>query len=192
MAAKLYELGDDAGQGAAFKMINQLLAGVHIAAAWEAIIRRQAGSRYPKGLRGDHGVRRKFLDVRKPDAARARRRLRPAQRDGIFVKDLGIIQDMARSAEIPGTGRGRCVADVSDDGRTGMGRDDDASVARMYAQVTGTHCPANRNSSKSLRGGPLMPRFAANLTMMFTDVPFLDRFEAAAEQDFRRRVPVSL
>ena len=23
-----------------------------------------------------------------------------------------------------------------------------------------------------------MPRFAANLSMMFTDVPFLDRFEA--------------
>src|SRR6195952_3437030 len=37
MAAKLYELGDAAGQGAAFKMINQLLAGVHIAAAAEAI-----------------------------------------------------------------------------------------------------------------------------------------------------------
>ena len=37
MAAKLYELGDAAGQGAAFKMINQLLAGVHIAAASEAM-----------------------------------------------------------------------------------------------------------------------------------------------------------
>jgi hydroxypyruvate isomerase len=29
-----------------------------------------------------------------------------------------------------------------------------------------------------------MPRFAANLTMMFTEVPFLDRFEAAAKADF--------
>src|SRR5260370_21333259 len=37
MSAKLYELGDAAGQGAAFKMINQLLAGVHIAAASEPI-----------------------------------------------------------------------------------------------------------------------------------------------------------
>ncbi len=37
MAAKLYELGDEPGQGAAFKMINQLLAGVHIAGACEAI-----------------------------------------------------------------------------------------------------------------------------------------------------------
>jgi hydroxypyruvate isomerase len=29
-----------------------------------------------------------------------------------------------------------------------------------------------------------MPRFAANLTMMFTEVPFLDRFEAAAKACF--------
>src|SRR6201996_7240978 len=37
MAAELYELRDAAGQGAAFKMINHLLAGVHIAAASEAL-----------------------------------------------------------------------------------------------------------------------------------------------------------
>lgn len=29
-----------------------------------------------------------------------------------------------------------------------------------------------------------MPRFAANLTMMFNEVPFLDRFKAAADQGF--------
>ncbi len=29
-----------------------------------------------------------------------------------------------------------------------------------------------------------MPRFAANLTMMFNEVPFLDRFEAAAKAGF--------
>src|SRR5438132_12765028 len=29
-----------------------------------------------------------------------------------------------------------------------------------------------------------MPRFAANLTMMFTEVPFLERFEAAAKAGF--------
>jgi hydroxypyruvate isomerase len=29
-----------------------------------------------------------------------------------------------------------------------------------------------------------MPRFAANLTMMFTELPFLDRFDAAAEAGF--------
>jgi len=30
-----------------------------------------------------------------------------------------------------------------------------------------------------------MPRFAANLTMMFTEVPFLDRFEPAAQAGFK-------
>ena len=29
-----------------------------------------------------------------------------------------------------------------------------------------------------------MPRFAANLTMLFTELPFLDRFEAAAAAGF--------
>ena len=37
IAIKVYELGDDAGIGSKVKMINQLLAGVHIAAAAEAI-----------------------------------------------------------------------------------------------------------------------------------------------------------
>jgi 3-hydroxyisobutyrate dehydrogenase len=95
MAAKLYELGDAAGQGAAFKMINQLLAGVHIAAASEAIafaakqgldirkvyevITASAGNswmfenRMPHVLDGDYA---------------------PRSAVEIFVKDLGIIQDM--------------------------------------------------------------------------------------------------
>src|SRR5215469_8267545 len=30
-----------------------------------------------------------------------------------------------------------------------------------------------------------MPRFAANLTMMFNEVPFLDRFKAAADAGFK-------
>ncbi len=38
-----------------------------------------------------------------------------------------------------------------------------------------------------------MPRFAANLTLMFTEVPFLDRFDAAAKAGFTAvGIPVSL
>ena len=117
MAAKLYELGDAAGEGAAFKMINQLLAGVHIAAASEAIafaakqgldirkvyevITASAGNswmfenRMPHVLDGDYA---------------------PRSAVEIFVKDLGIIQDMARTAKFPGAGGGRGAADVLDDG----------------------------------------------------------------------------
>src|ERR1700738_5549189 len=44
-------------------------------------------------------------------------------------------------------------------------------------------CPASRNRSEPTRGQS-MPRFAANLSMMFNEVPFLDRFEAAAKAGF--------
>ena len=142
MAAKLYELGDAAGQGAAFKMINQLLAGVHIAAASEAIafaakqgldirkvyevITASAGNswmfenRIPHVLDGDYT---------------------PRSAVEIFVKDLGIIQDMARTAKFPVPVSAAALQMFLMTAASGMGRDDDASVARMYAKVTGTHLP---------------------------------------------------
>jgi 3-hydroxyisobutyrate dehydrogenase len=146
MAAKLYELGDAAGQGAAFKMINQLLAGVHIAAASEAIafaakqgldikkvyevITASAGNswmfenRMPHVLEGDYT---------------------PRSAVEIFVKDLGIIQDMARTARFPVPVSAAALQMFLMTSAAGMGRDDDASVARMYAQVTGTKLPGDKN-----------------------------------------------
>jgi 3-hydroxyisobutyrate dehydrogenase len=142
MAAKLYELGDAAGEGAAFKMINQLLAGVHIAAASEAIafaakqgldirkvyevITASAGNswmfenRMPHVLDGDYT---------------------PRSAVEIFVKDLGIIQDMARTARFPVPVAAAALQMFLMTAASGMGRDDDASVARMYARVSGTHLP---------------------------------------------------
>src|ERR1700694_6324837 len=49
--------------------------------------------------------------------------------------------------------------------------------------LPGRICPASRNRSERTRGQS-MPRFAANLSMMFNEVPFLDRFEAAAKAGF--------
>src|SRR5438046_10448018 len=43
--------------------------------------------------------------------------------------------------------------------------------------------PASSFPATSRRGFS-MPRFAANLSMMFTEVPFLDRFDAAAQAGF--------
>lgn len=142
MSAKLYELGDQPGQGAAFKMINQLLAGVHIAAASEAmafaakqgldikkvyeVITASAGNswmfenRMPHVLDGDYT---------------------PRSAVDIFVKDLGIIQDMARTAKFPVPVSAAALQMFLMTSAAGMGRDDDASVARMYARVTKTKLP---------------------------------------------------
>src|ERR1700676_5706441 len=48
-------------------------------------------------------------------------------------------------------------------------------------------CRGSQSKSKSRSEqtrGQSMPRFAANLSMMFNDVPFLDRFDAAAKAGF--------
>ena len=144
MAAKLYALGDAAGHGAAFKMINQLLAGVHIAAASEAmafaarqgldlkkvyeVITASAGNswmfenRMPHVLDGDYA---------------------PRSAVDIFVKDLGIIQDMARGAKFPVPVAAAALQMFIAASAAGMGRDDDASVARLYARITGTKLPGD-------------------------------------------------
>lgn len=150
MAAKLYELGDQPGQGAAFKMINQLLAGVHIAAASEAIafaakqgldlrrvyevITASAGNswmfenRVPHVLDGDYT---------------------PKSAVDIFVKDLGIVQDMARSAKFPVPLAAAALQMFLMTAGSGMGRDDDASVARLYARVAGARLPGDDATPES-------------------------------------------
>ncbi len=143
MTGTLYELGPDAGQGAAFKMVNQLLAGVHIAAACEAIafaarqgldlarvyevITKSAGNswmfenRIPHVLDGDYS---------------------PKSAINIFTKDLGIVIDMAREAQFPVPIAGAALQMYLMTAAAGMGRDDDASVARLYAQIAGLSLPS--------------------------------------------------
>jgi putative dehydrogenase len=142
MAAKVYALGDAPGTGAAFKMINQLLAGAHIAVACEAItfaakqgldirkvyevITASAGNswmfenRVPHVLDGDYA---------------------PRSAVDIFVKDLGIVQDMARGAKFPVPMAAAALQLFLMASGSGMGREDDASVARVYAGLTGTALP---------------------------------------------------
>ena len=146
MAAKVYELGDAPGQGAAFKMINQLLAGVHIAAASEAIafaakqgldigkvyevITASAGNswmfenRVPHVLEGDYT---------------------PRSAVDIFVKDLGIIQDMARNARFPVPVAAAALQMFLMASGIGLGRDDDIAVAKVYAQLTGAPLPGAKS-----------------------------------------------
>src|SRR3546814_17670466 len=100
MAAKVYRLGEEHGTGSKVKIINQLLAGVHIAAAAEAmalgmregvdpatlydVITHSAGNswmfenRVPHILAGDYT---------------------PLSAVDIFVKDLGLVLDTGRHSK---------------------------------------------------------------------------------------------
>jgi 3-hydroxyisobutyrate dehydrogenase len=146
MAAKTYELGEAPGVGAAFKMINQLLAGVHIAAACEAmslaakqgldldkvyeVITASAGNswmfenRMPHVLSGDYA---------------------PLSSIEIFVKDLGIVQDMARAERYPAPLAAAALQMYLAAAGCGMGRDDDSSLARLYARLCGAQLPEKKD-----------------------------------------------
>lgn len=142
IAAKVYELGDAAGAGAAVKIVNQLLAGVHIAAACEAmtfaaamgldlarvyeVITASAGNswmfenRVPHILDGDYS---------------------PRSAVDIFTKDLGIVTDIGRALKFPTPVAATALQMFVMTAAAGMGRDDDASVARMLAGIAGLDLP---------------------------------------------------
>jgi 3-hydroxyisobutyrate dehydrogenase len=143
IAAKVYRLGDRPGPGSKVKMINQLLAGVHIAAACEAmalgmragadpktlyeVISNSAGSswmfqnRVPHILAGDYT---------------------PLSAVNIFVKDLGIVLDTAKKFGFPlpltATAHQLYLAAAAQ----GHGLEDDASVVKVYAALAGLDLPA--------------------------------------------------
>jgi 3-hydroxyisobutyrate dehydrogenase len=147
IAAKVYELGNEAGIGASFKMVNQLLAGVHIAAACEAmtfaaklgldlarvyeVITASAGNswmfenRVPHILDGDYA---------------------PKSAISIFTKDLGIVSDMGRAQKFPLPIAANALQLFLMTAAAGMDRDDDASVARMIAQIAGLSLPAAKDA----------------------------------------------
>jgi 3-hydroxyisobutyrate dehydrogenase len=123
-------------------MVNQLLAGVHIAAASEAItfaarqgldikkvyevITASAGNSWMFENRMPHVIDGDYT---------------PRSAVEIFVKDLGIVQDMARTARFPVPVSAAALQMFLAAAAAGMGRDDDASVARLYARISGTKLP---------------------------------------------------
>lgn len=147
VADKVYNLGDAAGHGASFKMVNQLLAGVHIAAACEAmtfaarlgldlntvyeVITASAGNSWMFENRVPH-----ILDGN----------YSPRSAISIFTKDLGIVSDMARQEKFPLQIASTALQMFLMTAAAGMDNDDDASVARMIADVTGLELPPAKAS----------------------------------------------
>jgi L-threonate 2-dehydrogenase len=144
IATTVYELGDAAGIGASFKMVNQLLAGVHIAAACEAVT-------FAKKLGLDLPTVYKVITASAGNSWMFENRV-PHILDGdytprsaveIFTKDLGIVSDMGRREKFPLQIAATALQMFLMTAAAGMERDDDASVARMIADVTGLELPTS-------------------------------------------------
>ncbi|MBT3358382.1 MAG: NAD-binding protein [Rhodospirillales bacterium] len=138
MAEKIYRLGDAAGPASTVKMINQLLAGVHIAAFGEAmamgtaagadpnalyeVISNSAGSswmfqnRVPQILAGDYT---------------------PLSALNIFVKDLGIVLEAGKAMRFPLPVSAAAHQVFMMGAAAGLGDEADAGVVRVYEPYAG-------------------------------------------------------
>ncbi len=136
MAGKVYRLGDAHGAGSKVKIINQLLAGVHIAAAAEAmalglregvdaealyeVITNSAGNswmfenRVPHILAGDYT---------------------PLSAVDIFVKDLGLVLDTARASKFPLPLSAAAHQMFMMASSAGHGGEDDSAVIKVFPGI---------------------------------------------------------
>ncbi len=136
MAAKVYRLGDRAGAGSKVKVINQLLAGVHIAAAAEAmalglregvdpaalyeVITHSAGNSWMFENRMAHVLAGDYTPLSAVD---------------IFVKDLGLVLDMARASKFPLPLSSTAHQMFMQASTAGYAREDDSAVIKIFPGI---------------------------------------------------------
>jgi len=136
MAAKVYKLGDRAGNGSKVKIINQLLAGVHIAAAAEAmalglregvdaaalyeVITHSAGNSWMFENRMAHVLKADYTPLSAVD---------------IFVKDLGLVLDTARASKFPLPLASTAHQMFMQASTAGFAKEDDAAVIKIFPGI---------------------------------------------------------
>ena len=137
MAAKVYRLGDAAGNGSKVKIINQLLAGVHIAAAAEAmalglregvdadalyeVITHSAGNSWMFENRMAHVLAGDYTPLSAVD---------------IFVKDLGLVLDTARASKFPLPLSATAHQMFMQASSSGYAKEDDSAVIKIFPGIT--------------------------------------------------------
>ncbi|MDO5049388.1 MAG: NAD(P)-dependent oxidoreductase [Actinomycetaceae bacterium] len=138
MAGTLVKVGDASGKGQAMKTVNQLLCGVHIAAAGEALALarkleldvEQALNALMAGaaasfMLGDRGQR--MLDAYGDEDVEVKSRL------DIFVKDMGIVTDAAKAVGLAVPVAAAAQQEYLIGVAQGMAAKDDSSVIRVIA-----------------------------------------------------------
>jgi L-threonate 2-dehydrogenase len=137
MAGQVYRLGDRAGAGSKVKIINQLLAGVHIAAAAEAmalglregidaaalyeVITHSAGNSWMFENRMAHVLAGDYTPLSAVD---------------IFVKDLGLVLDTARSSKFPLPLSSTAHQMFMQASSAGFAKEDDSAVIKIFPGIT--------------------------------------------------------
>ncbi|WP_034713410.1 L-threonate dehydrogenase [Acidovorax sp. JHL-9] len=134
MSTKVYRFGPQVGIASKIKIINQLLVGVQIAAAAEAmalglrecvdpallydVIKRSAGNswafsdRVPRIVQGDYSPPHTALDI--------------------FVKDLGLVLDLAKESQFPLPLTSTAYQMYANASSAGLGSEDDTAIIKTF------------------------------------------------------------
>ncbi|WP_270933197.1 L-threonate dehydrogenase [Falsiroseomonas oryzae] len=142
VATKVWRLGDRPGIGATVKVVHQLLAGVHIAVAAEAMslgIRAGADPRQlyevvTSAAGNSWMFENRMARVLEGDDA-------PRSAVDIFVKDLGLVAELARSLDHPVPLASQAQQLFTAASAMGHGRADDGFVIRVWQALTGIPLP---------------------------------------------------
>jgi len=145
MSEKVFTLGGGAGAGSAMKAVNQLLAGVHIATMAEAltfgmtqgvapdkfveVISQCAGTSWMLENRAPHIVDGDYT---------------PHSTVNIWPKDLGIVLDIAHSADFKAPIASAALQQFLVASNSGLGGEDDAAVAKVYAKQANLSLPEGK------------------------------------------------
>lgn len=142
IAKRVYRMSDAPGDGSRMKVVNQLLAGVHIVSACEAltfgiksgldpkaiydVISNSAGNSWMWGDRMPHVIDNDYT---------------PKSAIDIFVKDLGIVLETGKQLQFP-----LPVAEAAHKmflaaSGAGFGAEDDSAVAKIYAANSNIQLP---------------------------------------------------
>ena len=145
-AETVFEMGDQAGPGSVMKSVNQLLAGVHIATMAEAltfgmqqglapnrfleVISKCAGTSWMLENRAPHIIKGDYT---------------PHSQVDIWLKDLGIVLDIAKSNKFSAPITAAALQQYVAASGMGLGRQDDAAVAKVYARNSSQHLPGEES-----------------------------------------------
>jgi putative dehydrogenase len=143
-AEKVFELGDAAGTGSAMKAVNQMLAGVHIAAMAEAVTFGMTQGITPETFLAvipDCAGTSWMLENRAPHIVAGD--YTPHSAVDIWPKDLGIVLDAARAARFAAPLTAAALQQFLAASGSGLGRQDDAAVAKVYARNAGLTLPGD-------------------------------------------------
>jgi putative dehydrogenase len=137
-AAKVFRLGPKIGTGSTVKTVHQLLAGVHIAAAAEAMalgVRAGADAKELFEVISNAAGRSWMFENRVPHMLE--RDFTPHSAVEIFVKDLGLVLDTGRTLRfqlpIAASAHQQFLAAAA----AGLGGEDDSAVVKVYEKLAG-------------------------------------------------------